>query len=417
MLKARSFDFLLFTISVIVALSSGPIMVNSHLYLQALLVYWIFSTIYYHLRIVSKTGNSNIEYGISYSSSFGIFTGPLGVFIFETIYRFTVYFYKKWTRTADPEEFLDTFYNIGSFTLCSSIAYYLYQYYYPDFSGIPFGFWILMFMLTIIISLLSSVFLIITSFISGDITTRQEALNLIIRNRSILDITKIAISNCLLLLFLQEGRWDVLISVFLLNYIVSRSFYSKSQSIQNKSERDKFRQMAYKDFLTGTYNRAYMDKKMKELDQTGEWIGIAVADIDTFKRINDEYNHAVGDQVIRHFADTFNSYLHDDDILFRSGGEEFTIFLRNKNFDQTVGLVTQILHGIQNSSVKVEYRGDHKNITYTASFGLYYYKINPNVSTEKGYVHADNLLLESKKLGRNRVSVRNEADDISFVIK
>ncbi|WP_410512821.1 GGDEF domain-containing protein [Paenibacillus sp. BR2-3] len=408
MLKARIFDFLLFLTSIVVAFGSEGIIVHNHIYLKALLVYLIFSSIYYHLRIVSKTGNSNIEYGISYSSSFGVFTGPLGVFIFETLYRFTVYFYKKWTKTADPEEFLDTFYNIGSFTLCSSIGYYLYQYLYPGFSGIPFGFWILMFLLIVVITLLSSFFLIITSYFSGDITTRWEAFNLIIRNRSLLDITKIAISNCLLLLFLQEGRWDILISVFLLNYIVSRSFYSKSQSIQNKFERDKFKQMAYKDFLTGSYNRAYMDKKMKELDQTEEWIGIAVADIDKFKKINDEYNHAVGDQVIRHFADTLTSLLHEDDLLFRSGGEEFTIFLRNKSFEQTAGLMEQILHGIQNSSVKVEYGETSAHITYTASFGLYYYKINPNVSTEKGYVNADNLLLESKKLGRNRVSVKYE---------
>ncbi|MDQ0196505.1 GGDEF domain-containing protein [Paenibacillus wynnii] len=316
--------------------------------------------------------------------------------------------YKKLTKTDDPEEFLDTFYNIGSFALTGSISYYLYQYLYPGFSSFPFGFWLLIFLLTVISSVLSSTFISITCWISRDITTRQEIINLYIGNRSMLDMGKIALSNGLLLLFLQEGNWDRLISVFLLNYIVSRSFYSKSQSVQNKFERDKFEQMAYQDFLTGTFNRSYMDKTMKELEQGEEWIGVAVADIDKFKKINDAYNHAVGDRVIQHFADTLTSFLNNDDYLFRSGGEEFTLFMRNKTFEQTLFLVEEILHGIEKSTVKAEYKDQNIEITYTASFGLYYYKINPKVSIEKAYVNADQLLLESKVLGRNRVSSKLE---------
>ena len=408
MLKARIFDFILFFTSIAVALSSEPIRIAGNIYLIALLIYWIFSSFYYHLRIVSKARNSTIDYGISYNASFGIFSGPLGVFIFEVFYRFTVYLYKKRSKTADPEEFLDTFYNIGSFALTGSISYYLYEYLNPWFSSFPFGFWLLMLILTVFTTVLSSTFLVITFTISGDVTNRQEAFNLFIRNRSLLDMGKIAISNGLLLLFLQEGNWDRLISVFLLNYIVSRSFYSKSQSIQNKFERDQFEQMAYQDFLTGTFNRSYMDKTMKELEQGEEWIGIVVADIDKFKKINDAYNHAVGDRVIQHFADTLTSFLGGDDTLFRSGGEEFTIFMRNKSFEQTVQVVEDILQAIGESSVTAEYKEQNIEITYTASFGLYYYKINPKMSIEKAYVYADQLLLESKVLGRNRMSTKLE---------
>jgi len=408
MLKARIFDFLLFFISIAIALSAKNRFTFDNIYVTVLLVYWIFSSIYYHLRIVSTSRNSNIEYGISYNVSFGIFAGPSGLFIFEALYRFTVYLFKKVTNTADPEEFLDTFYNIGSFAFTGSLAYYLYQYLSPGFSGIPFGFWLLMLLLTVLSTVLSSTFLVITCSIAKDVTTWPEAFNLFIRNRSMLDLGKIAISNGLLLLFLQEGRWDRLISVFLLNYIVSRSFYSKSQSIQNKFERDQFEQMAYQDFLTGCFNRSYMDKQMRELDQTTDWIGIAVADIDKFKKINDAYNHAVGDRVIQHFAGTITSYINEDDTLFRSGGEEFTIFLRNKSFEQSVSLVEEILHGIAQSSVSAEYKEQSIDIVYTASFGLYYYKINPDVSTEKAYVYADQLLLESKNLGRNRVSLKHD---------
>lgn len=133
-------------------------------------------------------------------------------------------------------------------------------------------------------TLLSSTFLVLTFALSGDIKTRREARNLLLRSRNLLDFSKVALSNALLLRLLQMEKWEMLIALFLLNYVVSISFYSKSQSAQHKYERDKFEQMAYRDFLTGTYNRAHMDKMMKELNQSGEYIGIVVADIDRFKK-------------------------------------------------------------------------------------------------------------------------------------
>lgn len=407
MWKARVFNVSLFFVSAVLAFSSDRILINKDMYIKALLIYWIFSSLNQQLRVRNKSGKISIDYGISYSLSFGVFTGPLGVFIFETIYRFTVYFNKKRTKTTDPDEFFDTFYNIGSFAFNNSISYFLFQHFYPSFQDIPFGFWILMFLLVCVTSVLSDTFLIILFSILGEIKTRQDAIDFIL-SRSVLDMGKIAITNGLLILFLQQGKWEVILILFIFNYLVSRSFLSKSQNIQNKIERDKFEQMAYTDFLTGVSNRAYMDKKMAELNDSGECIGIVVADIDKFKRINDNYNHAVGDRVIQHIALTIKGYLNDDDLLFRSGGEEFTIFLRKRSFEVCVVLIEEILRSIEDNSVNVEYNSENIAITYTASFGLYYYKVNEQSSLEKAYVHADQLMLQSKNLGRNRVSVKNE---------
>ncbi|MFD2445334.1 GGDEF domain-containing protein [Bacillus sp. CGMCC 1.16607] len=406
MLKVKIFIFTLFIISAIVAFGSGSLINETDVYVKALLIYLLFSCIYSHLRITNKSGNTSIEYGIVYSLSFGIFTGPLGLFLFETIYRFIVYFNKKRTNTADPTEFIDTFYNIGAFTLNCSIAYYLYEYLYPHFQNIPFGFWMIMILLVCVISLLSDIYLTTFFIIEGEIKTFREVIDFI-KTRSVMDMGKLALTNGLLLLFLQEEKWETIFCLFVLNYIVSRSFISKSQNIQNKIERDKFEQMAYTDFLTGVHNRAFMDKKMSELNETSEIIGIIVADIDKFKSINDNYNHAVGDRVIQHFSTTLKGYLNKDDFLFRSGGEEFTIFLRNRNYEQCEELVEKILHGIKNSSVNVHFKKKEISISYTASFGLYYCMLNEEISIEKGYVHADHLLLQSKQLGKNRVTVKN----------
>ncbi|MDQ6595284.1 GGDEF domain-containing protein [Bacillus salipaludis] len=408
MLKANILTFLLFFASLAAAIGSRPISIENNLYMKAFLLYLLFSCLYHHLRITSKNGSTSVDYGISYSLSIGLFTGPLGLFIFETFYRFIVFFYKKITKTADPHEFTDTFYNIGAFVLNNSIAFYLFHTYYPKFQGVPFGFWILMFLLVTVTSVLSDLYLILIFYFLGDIKTGKEAIDFF-KSRSVLDMGKLSFTNGLLFLFLQEQKWEMLISLFILNYLVSLSFVSKSQHIQNKIERDRFEQMAYTDFLTGVFNRAFMDKKMEELNQTGEYLGIVVADIDKFKQINDNYNHAVGDQVIQHFAATLKSYILMDDYLFRSGGEEFTLFLRHRHFEQCAALVETILQSLETSEVNVEYKGETATIHYTSSFGLYFFKVNEIVSMEKGYVYADQLLLQSKQLGRNRLSSANGA--------
>lgn len=410
MFKARIFDLSLFAASLAIALTSGIGIALDHTYITALLLYWAFSSFYFHLRIVSRSGNSTIDYAISYSSSFGIFAGPLGTFVFECIYRFTVYFYKKKTKTADPGEFLDTFYNIGSSTLAGSACYYMYKFLYPYVEGIPFGYWLLFLFIVWVTSMLTTTLLVVVFSISGDVKNWTEAKTLLFKTRSLLDFSKITLTNALLLLLVQREQWEMVIALFLLNYIVSISFYSKSQSAQHKFERDKFEQMAYRDFLTGAYNRAHMDKMMTEIGQNSEWIGIVVADIDRFKKINDSYNHAVGDKVIIHFADTLKSHMQEEDILFRSGGEEFTMFLRNKTFEQCFAQIEAMLNLHNGYNASADFECQDITVHYSASFGLYYFRTDPGQKTsmEKGYVSADQLLLESKKLGRNRLSSKKE---------
>lgn len=408
MLKARIYNFVLFFASIAVAFGLGSFLEDKKVFLIALFIYWLFSSMYNHLRITAQNGTLKFDYGISYSLSFGIFAGPLGLFIFEAIYRFTVYFTRKHSKTADEDEFWDTFYNIGAHVLIYSIGYFLFELAYPVFAGIPFGYWILMCLLAVGTMIISYTFLSTAFYILGEIKSVREAIQFFRESNNILDLGKTAFTNGLLLLFLQEQKWEMMFSLFILNYLVSRSFHSKSQNIQNKIERDKFEQMAYTDFLTGIPNRAFMDLKMSELNQTGERIGIVVTDIDKFKRINDSYNHAVGDRVIRHFALTLKHYLSVNDYLFRSGGEEFTLILRNRSFPETIDLVEKIRHGIEESSVDVEYKSEMHSISITSSFGLYFFTMNPYTSMEKGYIYADQLLLQSKDLGKNKVTFKNE---------
>ncbi|MFS0673339.1 GGDEF domain-containing protein [Ornithinibacillus sp. 179-J 7C1 HS] len=407
----KIFITLLFIISVIVAFHDTSIKVELKDYLIALFLFYSFSSLYYHLKVAVKQGNSTIDYTIPYSLGIALFVGPLGVFIFEALYMFTVFAIRKVTKIADKEELLHTFYNTAAFALNGAIGYYLFQALYPIFDQVLFGFWILIIAIVIVMSYLSHSFLAIVFLLSGDIKTLNEAFTFM-KGRSILDIGKIAFSNGLLFVFLESRQWEMVVGLFMLNYLVSRSNIAINLSLRHKLERDKYEQMAYTDFLTGIHNRTFMDKKMDELNNSNERIGIIVCDIDSFKKINDSYNHAVGDLAIQHFASTIKSYLKEGDYIFRSGGEEFTIFLRNRDYEECLALVDEIRDGIKRTPAIAEYNNKSIHITLTASFGLYYYRTNESLDIKKAYVYADQLLIQSKDLGKNRISAKNGMSNV-----
>lgn len=393
---------------------SGPIKIDITTYAQLLLIYLLFTTLYSHLKTIVKTGRVNVDYSISYGLSFGLIAGPLGLFLFEVINRFYVFLYRKRTDTADEDEFLHTFYNIGAPTILHSLGFYLYYWLITYFEQIPYvGFWLLMVLIVFLIDTLSSLLLLGVFYIVGDIRTRRDAISFI-QGRSVSESLQKAISNGLLFIFIIEARWGLMLAFFLLNYLFSRSAVFKSQSIQHKMELDRFEQMAYTDFLTKVHNRTYMNKVMKELNGSHQPIAITVCDIDDFKRINDTYNHNVGDHVIHHFAKRLKSFLSEQDYLFRSGGEEFTLILENRSYNECKELVETIQAEIQNLKIAAEYRSEEISISCTASFGMYYFIAAGNMDMKKGYIQADELLNKAKNLGKNQVISQNAIIKMPF---
>ena len=220
-------------------------------------------------------------------------------------------------------------------------------------------------------------------------------------------VVKNALTNGLLYYFVMQNQWEMLIVLLSLNYVVSKSFLSKQENRQNEIERDYFREMAYTDFMTGLANRAMMDKQMSEINGSNEVLGIVVIDIDKFKRINDNYNHAVGDLVIQHFSKMLKSRARNSDHIFRSGGEEFTLFLRDRTYEECIECLEGLRTQVSEQPAEVEFNGEMTQISYTVSCGLYYNAMVEGLPMERAYIYADQLLLEAKGRGRNRLVVKN----------
>src|SRR3546814_21057194 len=95
--------------------------------------------------------------------------------------------------------------------------------------------------------------------------------------------------------------------------------------------------LASTDERTGLYNRRHFLRRAEaELSRlrAGHQSGLALIDLDHFKRINDIHGHATGDRVLQAFASVARSCLRDDDVLARYGGEEFVLLLPNTDAEQ-----------------------------------------------------------------------------------
>ena len=92
------------------------------------------------------------------------------------------------------------------------------------------------------------------------------------------------------------------------------------------------REFSY-DFLTGIHNRGGGIRSVEKALKNADSYTFAYFDIDNLKRLNDEYNHSVGDHALKYFADLLKQYLGEETILARMGGDEFVAFI-NKKIDK-----------------------------------------------------------------------------------
>ena len=155
---------------------------------------------------------------------------------------------------------------------------------------------------------------------------------------------------------------------------------------------------ALTDVLTGLANReAYEDRVQMEFERWKRYrqpAAIVVADIDLFKRVNDEYGHLAGDKVIQIIAKEIANRIRKTDFVARFGGEEFVIlFIETKLEDAII-----CSNNIRKNIAELE----HKTAgPITVSFGVTQYQDNDTL--ESLFKRCDDALYIAKENGRNRV--------------
>ncbi|MBR7083765.1 MAG: diguanylate cyclase, partial [Oscillospiraceae bacterium] len=119
-------------------------------------------------------------------------------------------------------------------------------------------------------------------------------------------------------------------------------------------------QQAYHDHLTGLYNRSYYAKYIHELSEACFPLSIISADCNKLKYINDYYGHLVGDEYIRITASLFRMVLPENAVMFRTGGDEFLLFLPHTEEQQALEFVELLrkqgkLFSIRDLQISISY--------------------------------------------------------------
>ena len=160
-------------------------------------------------------------------------------------------------------------------------------------------------------------------------------------------------------------------------------------------------QLATHDELTGVLNRRALvmelERECARAERSGAPLSIALIDLDHFKRINDKYGHAAGDQVLRAFAVTVNTVMRTTDAFGRYGGEEFLIVLAI----DAPKLALKVMERIRAAVAATDWNAIADGLAVTLSAGIASYRKGDTM--EQLLRRADLALYEAKHAGRNIV--------------
>jgi len=171
-------------------------------------------------------------------------------------------------------------------------------------------------------------------------------------------------------------------------------------AIQNSRYVERVKQLAYLDGLTGIFNRRYFELRItEEIERArrfGAGMAVIMVDIDQFKRLNDEFGHLLGDEVLRQVSSIFHQQLRKIDVVCRYGGEEFAILLSQTNPQHARGIAEKLRKLVETW----QFPGVPRAVTISVGTSTY-----PDHGTTRDELvkAADAGLYAAKQAGRNRV--------------
>jgi two-component system cell cycle response regulator len=164
------------------------------------------------------------------------------------------------------------------------------------------------------------------------------------------------------------------------------------------------------DDLTGSYNRRSMFHQLEaELSRCRRYersLSVLMADIDHFKKVNDQYGHLVGDQALKWVANTLQNELRSMDFLCRYGGEEFCAILPETNRPGAVRAAERIRTALERQVFVI----DGLSLSLTISVGGASWTPVGKQEIPDLLARADAALMDAKRAGRNQVRIATDED-------
>ncbi|AKA67534.1 diguanylate cyclase [Clostridium scatologenes] len=199
-----------------------------------------------------------------------------------------------------------------------------------------------------------------------------------------------------------KGNKNYIIGYLILLYDITELVVTQNKLKQANDKLRKLNEELYsdsiKDGLTGIYNKKHITMLLQEkIKKSSTPLTIAMMDIDHFKKINDNYGHLIGDDILKKLADLVTSELGINEKFGRFGGEEFLILMFDTQLNAAYELCEKIRSKISN------YRFEYECSHITISIGLAELKCNDSSSSL--IKRADDCLYKAKLNGRNKIEL------------
>lgn len=167
--------------------------------------------------------------------------------------------------------------------------------------------------------------------------------------------------------------------------------------------------LAARDPLTGLFNRRHAMAQLREMVESGAApFALLMIDLDYFKRVNDEFGHTAGDEVLVEVTHRMRETLRTDDLLARYGGEEFLLVLPRTGAVEARRIAARLCDRIEKAPYPLQ--GGKVLLKLTASIGFSVQDGPPSGPTGEAIRsiidHADQALRRAKRSGRNRIAFR-----------
>lgn len=171
---------------------------------------------------------------------------------------------------------------------------------------------------------------------------------------------------------------------------------------------DQLTKMAETDSLTGLLNRRGFENRARVLKTvlssshaSDSFVALIEFDLDHFKRINDTFGHPTGDYALRTIGNLCLDTWRREDIVARTGGEEFAVLLATRDHAEALLTVERFRDKLQRNTLRA---ADGTEFTITASFGVVVSRRADMPDIETMFAKADSLLYRAKTEGRNRIA-------------
>ena len=201
--------------------------------------------------------------------------------------------------------------------------------------------------------------------------------------------------------FMSAGNFHSLAFIFIV-FLVTGTTFGFIWMVSKKLEFE-LTSLAEFDELCQILNRrgvnVFADREISKVKRIGGYLTIMMVDLDHLKKINDQFGHTIGDQVLQAFSNCVNTVLRPYDIFGRIGGDEFIVVLPHTSLEQSLKIAERIRFRIEESVFEIS----KQKIKLTASFGLTTSN-SKQIEFEEMITLADEALYQSKNKGRNQVT-------------